>query len=60
MVTFWAISYNVTIMIKVCGYFLGNFWGKLGNFLFHHLVTLIRCPIIQTFCCDSVVSRVAR
>ena len=23
-------------MYKVCGYF----WGKLGNFLFHHLVTL--------------------
>ena len=23
------------------GYFLGNFWGKLGNFLFHDLVTLV-------------------
>ena len=36
--TFWAISFNV--MYKACGYFLGNFWVKLGNFLFHHLVTL--------------------
>ena len=25
---------------KMCAYFLGNFWGKLGNFLLHHLVTL--------------------
>ena len=24
----------------MCGYFLGNFRGKLGNFLFHHLATL--------------------
>ena len=32
MVTFWTISYNVTIMLKVCGYFLGNFWGKLATF----------------------------
>ena len=41
LVTFRAISYNVTIMYKVRGYFLGNFGGKLGNFIFHHLVTLL-------------------
>ena len=28
-------------MQKVCGYYLGNFGEKLGNFLFHHLVTLV-------------------
>ena len=41
LVTFWAISNNVTIVLKVCCYFLVNFWGKLGNILFHHLVTRI-------------------
>ena len=35
LVTFWAISNNVTIMLKVCGFFL-------GNFLFHQLVSLFR------------------
>ena len=29
LVTFWAIFNNVTIMVKVCSYFLGNFRGKL-------------------------------
>ena len=28
-------------MYTVCGYFLGNFWEKLGNFLNQHLVTLM-------------------
>jgi len=31
----------------VCGYFLGNFGEKLGNFLFHRLVTLVRAKFIQ-------------
>ena len=35
LVTFWAISNNVTIMLKVCGFFL-------GNFLFHQMVSLFR------------------
>ena len=26
--------------MSLCGYFLDNFGGKLGHFLFHHLVTL--------------------
>ena len=33
---FLAISNDVNIMSKVCVYV----WEKLGNFLFHHLVTL--------------------
>ena len=40
LLTYWAISNNETIMLKVCSYFLDNFWGKLVNFLIHHLVTL--------------------
>ena len=31
-VTFWAISNNVTIAEKVCGYFLSNFWGNWATF----------------------------
>ena len=33
----------------MCGYFLGNFWAKLGHFLFHHLVTLSRVIIVHVF-----------
>ena len=28
-------------MKKVCDHFLGNFWRKLDNFLFDHLVPLV-------------------
>ena len=28
-------------MLKSVWLLLGNFWGKLGNFLFHRLVTLV-------------------
>ena len=54
--TFWATSDNVTLMQKVCGYFLGNFWGKLGNFLFHHLVTLDVRLFFSPAWCKSLVS----
>ena len=31
---------------KYCmGYFLGNFWKKLGYFFLQHLVTLLACHI---------------
>ena len=38
--TFWAILKSLLFRINYCGYFLGNFWENLGNFLFQHLVTL--------------------
>ena len=28
-------------MLNYCGYFLGNFWEKLVNFLIQHLITLV-------------------
>ena len=59
LVAFWDISNNVTILWKECGYFFGNFGVKLGNFLFHQLVTL-NFDVISGFtvhkkCCTSVV-----
>ena len=38
--TFWAILKSLLFRINYCGYFLGNFWENLGNFLFQHLVTM--------------------
>ena len=32
LVPFRAIHNNVTVMVKVCVYFLANFWEKLRNF----------------------------
>ena len=33
LVTFWAVSNNLTIMLKVCGYFLGQFlWRNQATF----------------------------
>ena len=57
LVTFWAIFNNVsTFYEKVYGYFLGNF--LLGNFLFHHLVTLtghvVYCLRNHSFWCLPV------
>ena len=46
---------NVTIMWKVSGYFLGNFRGKLVNFIFHHLVTLKE---LQASSCSSLLGSV--
>ena len=40
LMPFGAITNTVTFMEKLCGYFFGNFLGKLSNCLFHHLVTL--------------------
>ena len=45
LMTFRVISNNVTIMLKVCGYILAIL-GKIGNFLFHHLVPLIISSIL--------------
>ena len=35
-------------MINYCGYFLGNYWKKLGYFLIQHLVTLRLNQFINT------------
>ena len=32
------------IHVKIIWLLLGQYWGKLGNFLFHHLVTLFTTP----------------
>ena len=37
---FWAMVKNNTFSLACCGYFLANFWRKLGYFLLQHLVTL--------------------
>ena len=36
----------------MCGYVLGNFGGKLDNFLFHHLVTLQMTELFLSLCRD--------
>ena len=36
----WALLNNTTFMLKMIWLLFGQYWEKLGNFLFHHLVTL--------------------
>ena len=60
LVIFGAISNNVTIMKKVCGYFLGNFPGKLDNFLFHHLVTLLLLQSDKKLSWDNPSGRISK
>ena len=39
-VNFWTILNNFNFLVKMIWLFFGQFWEKLGNFLFHHPVTL--------------------
>ena len=41
MVNFWFTLINTTFVQKWFGYFLDDFAENFGNFLFHHLVTLL-------------------
>ena len=42
LVNFWAISNNTTVTLKMGRLLFGQYWEKLGMFLFHHLVTLVK------------------
>ena len=47
--TFWAIL-KTSLLCKNCiGYFLGNFWKKLGYFFLQHLATLPTHELILIF-----------